>query len=133
MGIKDSLDTASNVYVKENLLMVAINECMINNGWGMLEERFEPAEFFSYFKREGSNIKDISIKAQSMGNMLKVNFIGERDARSKFESILDSNIYEIPKVFNVNQYVSDDNKITNGQLLQNTVCLIIRELEEKLK
>lgn len=132
MGIKESLDDASNVYLKENLLMVAINELMESNGWKLMEENYAPSEFFSYFAKEGSPVKHISIKASALGNMLKVNFIAERDSRNSVEDILDSNIYEISKSFNVGMYVSDDIELVNLPLMQHTVSAIISEFEEKL-
>ncbi|MCL7412576.1 MAG: hypothetical protein M8353_03040 [ANME-2 cluster archaeon] len=132
MGLKESLDAASNVLVKENLLMVAINRSVVNNGWKLLEENFRSSDFFSMFAKKESPLNRISIKASVLGNMLKVNFIGERTSRSSMEDIIDSNIYEISKTFNVNMYVTDDLEMSNIQLIFNTVCLVIRELEDKL-
>ncbi|MBW6519227.1 MAG: hypothetical protein K0A89_12105 [ANME-2 cluster archaeon] len=132
MGIRESLDAASNVLVKENLLMVSINENMVGNGWKLLEESFRPSEFFSMFAKKESPLNRISIKASAMGNMLKVNFKGERASRSSMEDIIDSNSYEISKTFNVNMYVTDDIEMSNEQLLSNAVCLVIKELEDKL-
>ncbi|MCL7415477.1 MAG: hypothetical protein M8349_05380 [ANME-2 cluster archaeon] len=132
MGIKESLEAASNVFVKENLLMVAINDSMAKNGWKLLEESFRSSDFFSLFCKKDSPLKRISIKASALGNMLKVNIIGERASRNSMEEIIDSHIYEISKTFNVNMYVTDDIEMSNEQLLYNTVCLVVKELEEKL-
>lgn len=132
MGIKESLEAASNVYVKENLLMVAINGSIVNNGWKLLEESYSSSDFFSMFFKKDSPLKRISIKASALGNMLKVNFIGERASRSSIENFINSNIYEISKTMNVNMYVTDDIELQNEILIHNTVCLVIRELEDKL-
>lgn len=129
--VKKSLTEVSDVYQKEYVLMVAINEAIQQNGWRNIEHNFNPHDYHFYYKKTESALKSITVKGTTMGSILKINFIGEREPHGKLEKLLDANIYELPKNFNVHRYVTDDMELVNEQELHNTICLIVGKLEKE--
>ncbi len=118
---------------KDKYLMVAIHQIIEGYGWAAVENHFAENYFNFIYRKPGSSLEKIEIKAYYVGNHLDMSFIGYTGKKSLMSRIFDFNVLETTKRFDLNKYVSDDMKILNEDRLRNVISVVIKELENASK
>lgn len=115
---------------KDKFLIVAIHQIMEEHGWKGIEKNFGVESHHMVYIKSDSALDKIEVKGHVIGNRLDVSFLGVMPKKSLLDKVFDFNVREIPKVFVLDKYVSDDVKLLNEQRLRNMVGVVIKGLEE---
>jgi hypothetical protein len=80
--------------------------------------------------KPGSPLQKIELKSNVVGNHMDVDFFGMTPEKGILDKVFDFNVRVVRKTFEIDKYVTNDQKIANEQSLRNTIIVAIKQLED---
>ncbi|AGB48679.1 hypothetical protein Metho_0410 [Methanomethylovorans hollandica DSM 15978] len=115
---------------KDKYLVVAIHQIMEEYGWRGIEKQFGIVKHHIIYVKPGSPLEKIELKSNIVGNHMDVDFLGMTPEKGILDKVFDFNVRVVRKTFEIDKYVTNDQKIANEQSLRNTIIVAIKQLED---
>ncbi len=115
---------------KDKYLAVAIHQIMEEYGWRGIEKQFGIVKHHLIYVKPDSPLEKIEVKSNIVGNHMDVDFFGMTPEKGILDKVFDFNVRVVRKTFEIDKYVTNDQKIANEQSLRNTIIVAIKQLED---